>query len=1184
MQHFNVCKVGAICRTEPKLIQIIRIMKLTALIMVLGCIHVSAKGFTQTVSLSVKEIPLEKVFSTIEKQSGFFFIYNKEQISNAHSVTVQLKDARLEEVLNACFKDQPFTYSIVNTLIVVKEKNKSVSINSEYEIQLSDTVINVKGKVVNEKGEPVEGVTVNVKGTSKATVTDTDGEFALNVDKDAVLVFSHVSMETFEVKVNGKTDLAIHLKTKLRALGDVQVVANTGYQTVKPNEVTGSITVLNTKVINQQVGTNILSRLDGVSSGVLFPKQKLQDGPNFMVRGLSTINGPKNPLIVVDNFPYDGDINNINPNDVESITILKDAAAASIWGARAGNGVIVITTKKGKINQPLKIGLNSDIIISEKPELSSLRIISSSDYINLETFLFDNGYYDSYLNNSSSYPAVSPIIEILDKRKAGLITSADSTAQFDNYKNIDARDQFSKYMYENGVTQQYALNLSGGNRNIAYYLSAGYNKILDQLHAVSDRYTFRSENTYTPLKNLFISLGVQYTQSQSSNGKPGYGSVSINQQWQLPYLQFADNFGNPLSVAKNYRDSYTDTAGVGQLLNWKYFPLDDWKHNTTKNNQQDLLANIGLNYKLQNGLGFEIKYMYERQNLDSKNLQDLQSYDARDVINTFSLLDRSSGNITYQVPLGGVLNVSNSTLESQNFRTQIDYSKSWHKHSITALAGAEVRQSHTTGSINRIYGYNDNTLVSANVDLVNSYPTFINGGYRNIPGGLSLNDQLNRFVSVFGNAAYTYKNKYTLSLSIRRDASNLFGVNINNKWNPLYSVGGSWAVSNESFYKFDLLPYIKIRATVGYSGNTDPSRTGVLTLVLSNPLPISNLPSSRVNQFPNPDLRWEKVKMINVGVDFQSARQIITGTFEGYLKRGIDLYGAAPFDPTAGLNGQSSLVRNVANMKGSGFDVTINSQNLEKIIKWNSSLLFSYNVNKTTSYFVDSNSRSSSFINTGFLISPVLYKPLYSIVAFRWAGLDATGNPQGYSGKDISTDYSTITQQTKKEDLIYKTALPKFFGNLINTFSWKGFGLTVNISYKLGYYFLKPTISYSQLFGGGAYIGSSDYTNRWQHPGDEKFTNIPSFVYPANNNRDIFFTYSEINILKADNVKLQYINLSYDFDKKLFDKLPIQQLQIYINASNLGVLWKANKENIDPDYISSPIPGKIYAVGIRANF
>lgn len=1052
-----------------------------------------------------------------------------------------------------------------------------------YHIQATDT-FHLQGKIVNENGTPLSDVTVRVKGTNKGSTTDADGHFSLfGMNEDASIIVSNIGYRPAEQKLNGTNDITIILRKDINQLASVTV--STGYQEIPKERATGSFNFIDNRTLNQQVGSNILDRIDGVADAVLFPKQNLQKGPDFMIRGLSTINGPKNPLIIVDNFPYEGDINNINPNDVESITILKDAAAASIWGARAGNGVIVITTKKGHYDQPLTVNVNTDVIITPKPDLLSLRTISSNDYIDVEQMLFGKGYYNSYLNNTRSYPAVSPVVEILEKEKQGLISASDATSQMNSFRNIDTREQFEKYMYQQAVTQQYALNMQGGSHNATYYFSAGYDKGIDQLDNVNNRLTFRTQNSFQPIKNLSLTIGAQYTQVNNASGRPAYGTIGINHsQWQIPYLQFTGKNGNPVPIALDYREGYIDTAGNGQLLDWHYYPTEDYKHNTTKTSQQDMLAEIGLHYTFNHGISLDAKYLYERQNAVSNNDEDVQSYAARNLINSFSEIDPSTGEVNYIVPKGGILSQNNTVLTSQDVRGQINYNHTWNKSSITAIAGTEIRQTASSGSSNTYYGYDANTDITSGVDFSNSYPTLPAGWDNNIPGGGGLSDKLNRYVSFYGNASYTYGNKYTFSASGRRDASNLFGVSTNNKWNPLWSSGVAWNISNEAFYHVGWLPYLKLRITNGYSGNTNPSMTGVTTLVLSGPLPPSNLPTSRVNQFPNPDLRWEKVQMINVGIDFAVEKQILSGSIEAYLKKGTGLYGSAPFDPTAGLNGQGGIVRNVADMNGQGIDVNLTSTNINKIVIWKTTLLLSYNDNKVTQYYIDSSLRSGSFIGTGYTINPMVGKPLYSIVALPWGGLDDRGNPQGYIDKSLSNDYFNIVQNTPKEDLIYKPSMPVIFGSFINTVQWKNLLLAINISYDLDYYLMKPSLSYSALFYNGATIGSSDLSKRWQRPGDEKITNVPSMTYPANSYRDLYYKYSSVLIDRGDNIRLKYINISYNFKQHDKAKPIFSTLELYANISNVGILWRANKDKIDPDYISSIPQPCSYSIGLRAAF
>ena len=1041
--------------------------------------------------------------------------------------------------------------------------------------------IDIHGTVLNENGDPLQGVSVTIKGTSGGTQTDAKGLFSLKqVHDNAVLVLSAVSYETKEIQIDGKNSLLIHLKLKAGNLGIVDVVS-TGYQSLPKERVTGSFTQVDNATLNQQVGTTILSRLDGVAGGVFFPKQTLQNGPALMIRGLSTINGPKDPLIVVDNFPYDGDISNVNPSDVESITVLKDAAAASIWGARAGNGVIVITMKKGRFNQPMKISFNSNVIITAKPDLRSLRMIPASDYIDLEKQLFANGYYDQALSDLYNYPAVSPAVELLAAERAGTISSADATAQINAYRSFDARSQWEKQIYQKGVNQQYALNLNGGSEKMNYYFSAGYDRGADPLAAVTRRISLVSQNTFHPVKGLQISAGAIYTQNNSQSGKPGFNTLSTG-AWKLPYIAFKDASGNPAQVALTLRQSYTDTAGGGRLLDWKYYPLSDWQHNMANTNRQDLLANISINYEILKGLSAGIKYLYERQTSTFTQNEDVESFAARDLINRFTQID-PSGNVTNIAPAGGIINLSNNLLESQNIRGQIDFSRTWRKNDLTLLAGAELRQAHSTNNGAFYYGYDPNTGTSVNPDYYNYYPTYINGSYLNIPGSSGLGDQLNRYIAFYANGAYTYSRKYILSASARRDASNLFGVATNNKWNPLWSAGAAWILSRESFYHYTLFPLVKIRFTYGFSGNTDPSRTGVTTLSSFPPDYITHLPFSRIDQFPNPELRWEKIKTVNLGIDFGTRGNRVTGSFEAYFKKGIDLFGPATFDPTAALNTQSFITKNVANMQGKGVELNLNSRNIQGRLSWNTSLIFNYTLNKTTNYFVDSGQRSGGFVNPGTQINPMVGKPLYSIVALRWGGLDQNGNPQGYVDGKLSEDYYTIYTQTRKEDLVYRSALPVVYGSLSNTVRWDRLSLIINVSYSFGYYFVKPSFNYSTLFSNGANIGSSDYINRWRKPGDENRTNVPAMIYPADVIRDEVYSSSDALIDRGDNIRLRFINLAYDLNPS-GKSIGGIHLQFYVNASNLKILWRANQDGIDPDAVNGLALGRSLAFGLRANF
>ena len=1029
---------------------------------------------------------------------------------------------------------------------------------------------------------------ISFKKQKGATTTDEEGRFTIsyNGEPDS-LIITHVGYQRKAVSLNNHTSFPLILSLEKNSGQLQEVVMNTGFQKIPKERATGSFSFIDEKTLNLQASPNILDRLNGVASSTLFDNTKNSTSNrklNINIRGLSTINGSQDPLVVVDNFPYEQDLSNINPDDIESVTILKDAAATSIWGSRAGNGVIVITTKKAKYKQPFEIDFNTNYQVSDKPDLFAVPQMNIGDFVDMEQTLFNKGAFNKQIN-SVNMPALSPAVEIFMSRKSGLISAQDSANAINALKKKDVRDDYSRFVYRKAVSQVYSLNMSGGTDKYHYLLSGAYNTGMSDLSARNQRLNLRINNTYRVFKNLEVTASVVYADEKSKSGNAPYtGKGFLIGNRYIPYIKLAGQNGTPLAVEGNYRQSFVDTAGGGKLLDWNYYPLEEAQHNITRTNSQSLTGIIGLKYAIFNSLSVGLTYQYESQEVNSQTLSDMQSYAARDLINNFSQIDPVTGMVTYNVPMGSVLYRSGNSLTSQNFRGQFNFSKGWKNKNLVAIMGSEIRQSANDASSDNLYGYNDDLLTFGNVDFVHPYPTYATGYPQYIPNNFSLSGTMNRYVSLFSNAAFTFRNRYTLSASVRKDASNLFGVNANDKWLPFWSAGLGWDLSAENFYHLPFLPYLKLRATYGYSGIVDQSKSAVTVIgylgVNNN---YTGTPQAIISQYANNDLSWEKVKQFNIGFDFQSVNQVIKGSFDYYVKQGFDLFGISPIDYTAGLS-TDVLTKNIADMKGTGWDLTLQTTNINRKFKWFTTLLASYNLSKTTNYYTPQGFLYSA--KSGKDISPMIGKPLYSILSYKWGGLDASGNPQGYLNKELSTDYLGIFNSlTSADSLVFSgAAVPKYFGAVQNSFSFKGFSLSVNITYKLGYFFRKPTISYDQLVNSG--IGNADFSKRWQQPGDELTTTVPSFIYPISTSvkrRDQFYASSEVTVLRADQVRLQFINLSYDL-KNVVGKSAFKQLQLYVIANNLGLLWRMNKEGIDPDFQTTWPTPKIYTVGVKATF
>lgn len=1031
----------------------------------------------------------------------------------------------------------------------------------------------ITGKVVDEAGNPML-VTISLKDSRVTVVSNNSGEFQISGPANrAVLVISGIQIETLEWEVNGRGYQLITVKTKLNEVEEV--VINTGYERIPRERAAGSFEHVDNATLGLQVGTDILKRLDGVAAGLTFNRND-----DVRVRGMSTINGPADVLIVVDNFPFEGGIDMINPNDVESVTVLKDAAAASIWGARAGNGVIVITTKQGRFNQPLKMEFNYTLSGHGKPRLWDLPRMSSADFIDVEAFLFRNNAFatDILLSDLLKTP-LSPAVNVFRQRAADLITAADSAYQIAGLKGIDIRQDLLDHVYRNALTGQYAFNLRGGNENVNYLISAGYDKGVTDLSATDDRLTLNVGNSYKPFANLSINASVRYTRTVNVTGRENHasGSYRVNGK-EIPYLRLADEAGNPLPVETYIRHDFADAAGNGLLLDWKHYPLSDWRHRRSTANTGSILADAGLEYTPIGGLSIGVKYQYQQQATGTEQLSGMESYYTRNLINLYSQFDPASGELRYVVPKGGILGMGRAVLGGHSVRGQVTYRKRWNRHELSGLAGSEARElaNRRTG-YPTVFGYSGDPLLTSPVDVFNAHPTLITGVSSQIPAVSTVRFEktVNRFLSFFGNAGYTYNGTYSFTASVRKDGSNIFGVKTNNRWNPLWSIGTSWLASNEPFFNMDAIRYLKLRATYGVSGNIAPGTSAVPIIQYISPNNRTTFfPTAEIQGVNNPELRWEQSAMLNLGMDFAITGDRLNGSIEYYVKKGSDLYGPAPYDYTVyGVTNQ--VTKNVAGMEGRGMDLTLNTINTAGAFSWRSSFMLNYVNNKTTAYFVPTADRLATLIGNARGINPVIGKPLYGIASYRWGGLDASGNPQGYVGNELSTNYNAISSAVRSlgidSNVVYHgSAEPTYLGTLGNTFAYKGFSLSVYVAYKAGYHFRREVLSYGQLFTQGA--GHAEFGTRWQHPGDELRTDVPSMAYPLNANRDAFYANSDINVRRADHMRLQFLSATYAIPVK---SKRISSLNIHMNASDLGFIWRASNDNLNP-----AVP--TYAIGLSA--
>lgn len=1031
-----------------------------------------------------------------------------------------------------------------------------------------------------EDSSALSGVNIISETGSLLSTTDSLGNFKITYYKGSKLIFSHMSFKpdtlSFAYSVN---QLKVYLKPLRNELAGV--VVSTGYQLLSDKKVTGSYTHLSEKMIQRSMGPDILGRLEGISNSLLFIRKDVvgerERAPELRIRGKSTIFGDGSPLIILDNFPFEGDMSDINPNDIESVTFLKDAAAASIWGARAGNGVIVIRTIRGKTRQGISVNFTSNFTLGARPDLFySPTFINSADFIAVEEELHRRGFY---VSNPTTL--LSPVAEILLKN--GSVP--------EELKQIDFRNEAQRLFYRKSFHQQYALNFRGGGEKYSFYLSGGYdNQQLVIRDNGSQRLSFQSNFDFKPLRNLSLDLGLNFTQTEGQSNGVGISEMtSPGKQALPPYTVFTHSDGSAASVGRSYSETYVAQSAAEGLLDWQYRPLEEPSLRKISNGHTANRINAGLVWTLVPKLKWEIRYQYHSilNKNSSHNFAD--SYYARDLVNKYT-----QANGSRIIPTGSILEGSGSQIRDHSGRMQLAYSGTvGNRQELDGILGAEIRQNLSEGIPGyMIFGMDDDILVGQTRFNYTMFYPLRPQGLATLPAPASSKRYLlDRFLSYYSNILYSVDKKYSLSLSARADGANLYGIKVNQKIVPLWSAGVGWIISREKFFNSPNINFLKARFSYGFSGNSLKSVTAFPTATYRNDSR-TGLRSAILRSPGNPSLRWEKVETSNLGVDFSWLNGTIKGSAEYFIKRGLDLIGDDAIDPTTGLGFQPqqgvALTNriNYANTRTKGIDIEFYSRNTKGTWEWSSSLLLNYVTNWVTSYKGADNPNIFSYTGGVGAIPPVNGMPLDPMYSLPWYGLSPIdGSPLVMTPDGLNNNYSTFINSIGQQDLLLSgSTVPKLSGSLLNTIEKGNFALSFNLSWKLRYYFRAPGINYYNLFN--SWGGHREIVDRWMKPGDENFTQIPSLPtresYDASGRRDLIYTQSEIMVEKGDHIRWNDLNISYTFNKnpQLFSSL-----KLIFHAQNLGVLWRRNDKGIDPDYANAAYPpSRTYSFGINANF
>ncbi len=1113
------------------LTQKLRMVKLTAIILLSVCLQVAARSEGQTIALQVKDVPVKKVFKEIQKQTGLNIFIDEAVLAKTTKVTLNVKNMPVADVIRLCLPEKDYSIVIEDGSIIIGKK-PSVSTVEE---ALPPPPVDVHGRVVNDKGEPVEGATVTVKGTHIATATNANGEFRIrSVNENATLVISGVDVETYELKINNRTELGtVTLKTAETFLSDLVV---TGYSTKKASELTGAVQSISGNNLRTGVTTtNTLAMLKGKATGlyIVEPGGSVATRGQIVMRGQASFNDNSNsnfgPLIVID-----GVITNaanlqdvIDPNDIESLTVLKDAASTAIYGSRAAQGVIVIVTKRGvsgktKVNLGMNYGKVDNhrlVRFMNTPELTT-HIIAymHSLYDATATLRTTYGTFDNYFNTTRVF------------KDADLATDF----QWDN-----------KAFFTSGNQSDVNLSLSSGTDKTKFYGAVDWNKqdgtLLDDN---LDRRSFRF--------NLDQVISRRFTFALNANAIiDKYRATTSENQYYL-FLPFVSPYyanGQLADSVPNYLYRATGARGTQYYDN----PLYSHRYNTAITKRQNYFASGKLKFSIFPWLSVQTTNTIQYTNNNVNSYKDPRTYRGR-----------YDGPASNRIFINGQLTLNDARTDYFLTSNMLNFNKRFSLHNVSALVGQEYGKIHTETIATS--AYNTPYPGERNLGAFLTYGTYLNqqSGTAATPSAAAPVDKAS--YSIFGEVNDSYKEKYLASASLRRDASTNFGRD--NRYGTFYSFGAGWLFSKENFMgSIRPVTNAKFRAAYGTSGReagadylnfsvyTDAVRYNTTTTT-----------GSTIQRLGNDQITWETTFTTNIGLDLELWKRI-NFSFDYYNRRSKDLLQSVALPSYIGFPSQ---IRNIGELKNKGFEFSLSAQTIKsRTFTWTTDFNISFNKNRLTKIYGDS-------LRDGFAGTYYRYvgDDINVLRAIKYVGVNPDNGRPLFEriGADKSVTIVDSIPLVKLDGLrgyqVVGSATPKFFGGFSNTFAYKGFALNVLFNFAYGNKIFNNALRNfmdPSAWQSGFNIAQPNKDIRfWQGPGDTK-ANYPSFTDQA------FFTRGGMNInssllyVDASYIRLRNIRLSYDLPTALLTKAHISNVNVYISADNVFVIKSNELYASDPE-------------------
>ena len=1182
---------------------------LTIFVVLLGT---SREAWAQKISIHMNNATLEEVLKKIKKKTKYDMMYQMKDVKEIDSrQSVHFDETELQEVLAFCLQGLPLDFHIYNQTIIITKKN-TVPLPA---------MRTIKGVIRDEDGIILPSATILVKGSSRGTISDKNGQFSIRIPEgeNTILITSYVGKKTCYTPITQDNSYTITLLTDVSEVEDVIV---NGYQVIAKNEMTGATSTVNAKDIRTPGATSLEAAFQGALNGleIMIPSGNIGSTGRMKVRGTSTIIGNPEPLIVVDGiireniWPFDrntlydllneNDLSNsarssimgnnlsgINVDDIASITLLKDVSATAIYGIRASNGVIVITTKQGHSTRP-GVRFRSDITFSPVPTYHNAKVMNSAQRVELSKEMIEAGIPIPSFPEEIGYEAA--YLKMINKEISYTKFNEEVTRL--EQTNTD----WFKALGRTAISQNYHVSFNSGKDGMAYYSSFGYRK-------ENSAYVGNDRETFTGMLNFNYNSSPKFKIAVNLSGyhitTSGYYTGINPEQYALTTSRTitSDQF---YAKGKATLLSYRKNGTYQSVRNRVHFNmLHELRHTGNDNKTSEVNLNAQFTWNLLPYLNISVTPAYSQGTNDSQLWADAQSWNVAqlrgcDYNTTLSEEIQNLMEYISPLPTGGILDYTRNTRRSLTVKGQINFRKTWGEetfHSVTATLGVETRKNKYDGKQGIEWGYvrgKRNTLLHDYRSTSDKFQQV----QEQFPGiglvessdisqtehDMKLVDRVENTFSEYGTIGYTYDSRYTICINVRNDASNRFGEHTNNRFYPVWSTGVRWDMHQEKWYPAK--PWLNastLRVSYGKQGNV-VANVSPKTLVSHVPSdPITNESYLQLEQLPNPNLKWEKTLSWNVGIDLSLFQNNMEISFDYYKKETSDIVveKEIPIE-----NGFRKMYINSGAIDSEGYELQVKLSPL-------STRDWSWTVNFTAAYMKDILKRSYTdepalerFTNgnaalDGFPVSGFWSIPFIGLSPKNGAPLFAVMDQVGGEMQKVSgslLDYLVYSGDSE----------PRVSGGISTTVRYKRFTLNAMFNYQLGHYKrLNPFITSSNngmlSIPGADMNASTELLTRWQQPGDETHTRIPALstrdedvsqYLPDNSlslgNYGAVYRYSLYNrsterVVSASHLRCNRISLNYQ------TRIPrITEINLGITVTNPFIIKNRRLGDQDPEVMS----------------